>query len=306
MHDELIQFNRPAGTTGAKSCRRKRRPSTRSPLRNKPRSSRRYHQTVARLYNSRSGPGCARPSLSPLSGTISTGRASGSRLREPSPRPRRNHQDHRRHSYHRPAAPRPRGTEGTEAHQLPAPEWQGLHQSSNRRALDRRPGDPQDDVDLRSQARRRGYRRPYQTRPTYASMMVSAGEPLAWVSNQMGHASVVTTARIYAGWIPTTNSQAGMLASKNSMHDSVNLKAAYLFVIFKERQISFATGFGIFFFNPCLSLLSKAIISACASLSATGSSVTSIYNSSLALAASLTAATIMHPYPSIRLPGLLN
>lgn len=56
------------------------------------------------------------------------------------------------------------------------------------------------------------YRRPYQTRHTYASMMVSAGEPLAWVSRQMGHTSVVTTARIYAGWIPTTNSEAGMLA----------------------------------------------------------------------------------------------
>nr|WP_246404134.1 tyrosine-type recombinase/integrase [Halomonas stenophila] len=47
------------------------------------------------------------------------------------------------------------------------------------------------------------YRRPYQTRHTYASMMVSAGEPLAWVSRQMGHTSVVTTARIYANWIPS-------------------------------------------------------------------------------------------------------
>ncbi|WP_231566438.1 site-specific integrase [Litchfieldella xinjiangensis] len=56
------------------------------------------------------------------------------------------------------------------------------------------------------------YRRPYQTRHTYASMMVSAGEPLAWVSKQMGHTSVVTTARIYANWIPTSNNQAGTLA----------------------------------------------------------------------------------------------
>lgn len=58
------------------------------------------------------------------------------------------------------------------------------------------------------------YRRPYQTRHTYASMMVSAGEPLAWVSRQMGHTSVVTTARIYANWIPSTNNQAGLLADK--------------------------------------------------------------------------------------------
>lgn len=66
------------------------------------------------------------------------------------------------------------------------------------------------------------YRRPYQTRHTYASMMVSAGEPLAWVSKQMGHTSVVTTARIYAGWIPTTNSQVGMLA--NSVYSTDFLK----------------------------------------------------------------------------------
>ncbi|WP_447956539.1 Arm DNA-binding domain-containing protein [Vreelandella sp. EE7] len=64
------------------------------------------------------------------------------------------------------------------------------------------------------------YRRPYQTRHTYASMMVSAGEPLAWVSKQMGHTSVVTTARIYSGWIPTTNSQAGMLATKAFSNNS--------------------------------------------------------------------------------------
>ncbi|MGJ8518159.1 Arm DNA-binding domain-containing protein [Carnimonas bestiolae] len=46
------------------------------------------------------------------------------------------------------------------------------------------------------------YRRQYQTRHTYASMMVSAGEPLAWVSRQMGHSSVTITAQIYASWIP--------------------------------------------------------------------------------------------------------
>lgn len=66
------------------------------------------------------------------------------------------------------------------------------------------------------------YRRPYQTRHTYASMMVSAGEPLAWVSNQIGHADVVTTARIYASWIPTTNSQAGMLADTRYGQHSVS------------------------------------------------------------------------------------
>lgn len=58
------------------------------------------------------------------------------------------------------------------------------------------------------------YRRPYQTRHTYASMMVSAGEPLAWVSRQMGHTSVVTTARIYANWVPIANNMAGSRADQ--------------------------------------------------------------------------------------------
>ncbi len=55
------------------------------------------------------------------------------------------------------------------------------------------------------------YRNPYQTRHTYASMMLSAGENLAWVSNQMGHGDVLVTARTYARWIKSTEQQ-GMKA----------------------------------------------------------------------------------------------
>lgn len=43
-------------------------------------------------------------------------------------------------------------------------------------------------------------------------MMVSSDEPLAWVSKQMGHTRVVTTARIYVGWIPSANIDAGSFA----------------------------------------------------------------------------------------------
>lgn len=53
------------------------------------------------------------------------------------------------------------------------------------------------------------YRRLYQTRHTYGSMMLSAGEPLAWVSKQMGHRDVVFTARTYAQWIPNTSPELG-------------------------------------------------------------------------------------------------
>jgi integrase len=56
------------------------------------------------------------------------------------------------------------------------------------------------------------YRYPYQTRHTYASMMLSAGELLAWVSNQMGHNSILITAQAYARWIPDSAPDSGMKA----------------------------------------------------------------------------------------------
>ena len=51
------------------------------------------------------------------------------------------------------------------------------------------------------------YRNPYQTRHTYASMMLSAGEQLAWVSSQMGHSTVLITAQTYARWIQSNDQQ---------------------------------------------------------------------------------------------------
>lgn len=54
------------------------------------------------------------------------------------------------------------------------------------------------------------YRKPYQTRHTFASMCLSAGENLAWVSRMLGHANVMQTARAYATWIPDTSPDAGL------------------------------------------------------------------------------------------------
>lgn len=45
------------------------------------------------------------------------------------------------------------------------------------------------------------YRRPYQTRHTYASMLLSAGEPPMWVVNQMGHISMKMLEQRYGRWI---------------------------------------------------------------------------------------------------------
>jgi integrase len=40
-------------------------------------------------------------------------------------------------------------------------------------------------------------------------MMLSAGEPLAWVSHQPGHADTAITTRNYARWIPGSLPEAG-------------------------------------------------------------------------------------------------
>ncbi len=45
-------------------------------------------------------------------------------------------------------------------------------------------------------------------------MMLSAGEPLPWLSNQMGHSNVLTTAKIYAKFILSAQPDAGDKASK--------------------------------------------------------------------------------------------
>ena len=53
------------------------------------------------------------------------------------------------------------------------------------------------------------YRNPYQTRHTYASMMLSAGENLHWVANQMGHKTIEMVMRHYGRWIPDKREQSG-------------------------------------------------------------------------------------------------
>jgi len=53
------------------------------------------------------------------------------------------------------------------------------------------------------------YRFPYQTRHTYASMMLSAGEHPMWVAAQMGHADWTMIARVYGRWMPEADPYAG-------------------------------------------------------------------------------------------------
>jgi len=56
------------------------------------------------------------------------------------------------------------------------------------------------------------YRRPYQTRHTYASMMLSAAEHPMWVVKQMGHTDWRMIARAYGRWMPSAPDDAGTKA----------------------------------------------------------------------------------------------
>lgn len=56
------------------------------------------------------------------------------------------------------------------------------------------------------------YRYPYQTRHTYASMMLSSGEHPMWVARQMGHADWTMIARVYGRWMPDADQLAGSRA----------------------------------------------------------------------------------------------
>ncbi|MFC5472754.1 site-specific integrase [Paraherbaspirillum soli] len=58
------------------------------------------------------------------------------------------------------------------------------------------------------------YRKPYQTRHTYASMMLSAGEHPMWVAKQMGHADWTMITRVYGRWMPDADPTAGDRAEK--------------------------------------------------------------------------------------------
>lgn len=68
------------------------------------------------------------------------------------------------------------------------------------------------------------YRRPYQTRHTYASMMLSAGENIMYVAQQMGHADWSMLVKVYADWIPSSSAQpAGSLVSNVHQKSWANL-----------------------------------------------------------------------------------
>jgi integrase len=56
------------------------------------------------------------------------------------------------------------------------------------------------------------YRKPYQTRHTYASMMLTAGESPMWVAQQMGHSDWGMIRTVYGHFIPDSHPYAGRAA----------------------------------------------------------------------------------------------
>ncbi|CAM2932153.1 TPA: tyrosine-type recombinase/integrase [Legionella pneumophila] len=59
------------------------------------------------------------------------------------------------------------------------------------------------------------YRNPYQTRHTYASMMLSGGENIMWVASQMGHVDTEMVMKTYGKWIPNDASKKGYRTVSN-------------------------------------------------------------------------------------------
>lgn len=53
------------------------------------------------------------------------------------------------------------------------------------------------------------YRKPYQTRHTYASMLISRDENQWWIARQMGHESIEMLVRHYGKWMPDNRVQGG-------------------------------------------------------------------------------------------------
>ncbi|CAG4885098.1 putative Prophage integrase IntR [Georgfuchsia toluolica] len=52
-------------------------------------------------------------------------------------------------------------------------------------------------------------RNPYQTRHTFASLCLTAGEDIAWVAKQMGHKSIAMTLKRYARYMDNVNTTGG-------------------------------------------------------------------------------------------------
>jgi len=75
------------------------------------------------------------------------------------------------------------------------------------------------------------YRYPYQTRHTFATLSITAGEQIGWVSKQMGHTDAGFTYKTYAGWIDEDAPEAG-----NKLANILKQKSS---IITSGKKVSF-------------------------------------------------------------------
>jgi integrase len=59
----------------------------------------------------------------------------------------------------------------------------------------------------KAELHRRG---PHQLRHTFGSLLVNAGEPVTYVSRQLGHKDSAITLRVYARWMPDDTRRKGV------------------------------------------------------------------------------------------------
>ncbi len=58
------------------------------------------------------------------------------------------------------------------------------------------------------------YRYPYQTRHTFASVALSAGEPEMWIASQLGHKDVTMVRKSYGRWLQGVFENAGKVSER--------------------------------------------------------------------------------------------
>jgi hypothetical protein len=66
------------------------------------------------------------------------------------------------------------------------------------------------------------YRPPIQTRHTFATMMLSAGEDIGWVQNMLGHSSLQMIFTRYYAWIPRKTPKDGAAFLESVAEKRVN------------------------------------------------------------------------------------
>lgn len=52
-------------------------------------------------------------------------------------------------------------------------------------------------------------RNPYQTRHTYATLLLASGEAPEWIANQMGHTTTTMLFRVYSRYVPNLTRRDG-------------------------------------------------------------------------------------------------